>query len=98
MHLPVLPLFPGAVGRLMRFQCLLVDGFQGEVQKDVLHLACIDIVLLDLRYRPTGVPTTEGSLVVGKFNDRDFGLFRAHGGITLDIDDHFLELGLLRSS
>ena len=96
MHLPVLPLFPGAVGRLMRFQCLLVDGFQREVEKEVFHLARLYVVLFDLGQHLTGVTRTYGSLVVRKLDDGMFGRFSTFKGSVGYINNNFLEWDLLR--
>ncbi len=64
VHLPIFPLLACAVGRLVRFECLWMDGFYGKVAKDILHLTGFDVILFDLGQRRTDVPGTKGSLVV----------------------------------
>lgn len=48
MHLPILFLFSSAVGGLVSFECLWVDGLYGEVAQNIFELAVFDIVLFYL--------------------------------------------------
>jgi len=91
VHLPVFSLIAGAVGGLVRFESILVDGFYRKVQKDVFYFACPDVVSFDLGQRLTDVPCAEGSLVVGKINQGHLGVFIALERTPLHAYDHRLE-------
>lgn len=43
VHLPVLSLLSGAVGRLVRLECLGMDRLDGKVAEDVFDLAGRDV-------------------------------------------------------
>jgi hypothetical protein len=64
VHLPVFSLLACAVGGLMRFECLWMDGFYGKISDNVLNFTGFDVILFDLGQRRTDVPGTKGSLVV----------------------------------
>ena len=70
VHLPVLSLLAGASSRLRGLEGVFVDRFQRVVPPDVLQFPGGDVFLVDLRGRLTDVPGTEGSLVVGEFDQR----------------------------
>lgn len=99
VHLPIFSLVGGAVGGLVRFESILVDGFYRKVPKGVFYFACPDVVSFDLGQRLTDVPCAEGSLVIGEVDERHRGVFSALERITSDTDDHRLErLGSLSAS
>ena len=70
MHLPVLPLLAGAVGRLGSLECQGMDGLQGKVPEHILDLAGLDIFLVDLRESLADVAAAEGTLVIGVLDER----------------------------
>ncbi len=93
MHLKVFPLLSGALGRLGGLECVLVDGFEGELAEDVFNLPCLDVLLLDLRPRLTDVSGAEGSLVIGEVNQRDLGVLITLEGSAVGIENDALGLG-----
>jgi len=73
VHLPVLPLLSCAVGRFSGFECLRMNRFQRKTEKYVSDYSRVDIFLLDLWGRLTGVPGAERSLVIRKLDQSQFG-------------------------
>ena len=73
MHLPVFALVARTMACFCRFEGVLVDGFQGKVAHDILDLAGLNVVFLDLGHRLTDVPAAEGSLEIGEFDQGQLG-------------------------
>jgi len=70
MHLPECPLFSGAFRCFGCLEGVFVNRFQRKVAEDLLRIAPLDIVSLDLRQRLTDVSGAKRSLVVGKVDKR----------------------------
>lgn len=64
MHLPVFTLVAGAVGGLGHFEGIGVKLLNRKIPENVLDLARLDVLLLDLGQRLTDVPGAKRSLVV----------------------------------
>ena len=79
MHRPAFPLFVGTPKRLGGFAGKRVDRLQREVARHIFELPRRNIFFLELWQRLTDVSATEGSLVVGEFDQRERGLFVAFG-------------------
>jgi len=90
VHLPELVLVACAAGRLGRLECVFMDGFQGEIQDDIFHLAGLDVLVLDLGQRLTDVPGAEGSLVIREIDKRDLRQLLALERGALDIEHNIL--------
>ena len=87
VHLPIFALLGGAVGGLGRLEGIGVKLLNWKIPEDVLDLARLDVLLLDLGQRLTDVPGAERSLVVGEIDDRHLRGFFAPEGIIIDADD-----------
>jgi hypothetical protein len=70
VHLPVLILFVRALRGDGGGLGVRVEA-EREVAEDVLDLARVDVLLLELAVRVREVASAEGALVVGEFDDRD---------------------------
>ncbi len=66
VHLPIISLVSGAVGRFVCLQSVGMDRFNRKVVNNVFDLSGFDVVFFDLRQRLTDVPGTERSLIVRK--------------------------------
>ncbi len=64
MHLPIFSLVGGAVGGLARFEGIGVKLLNRKIPENVLDLARLDVLLLNLGQRLTDVPGAKRSLVV----------------------------------
>ncbi len=92
MHLPVFTLVAGAVGGLGRLEGIGVKLLNRKIPENVLDLARLDVLLLDLGQRLTDVPGAKWSLVVGEIDDRHLRVFFAPEGIVIDADDDVFRL------
>ena len=90
MHLPVFALVASTMACFRRFEGVLVDGFQGKVAHDILDLAGLNVVLLDLGHRLTDVPAAEGSLEIGEFDQGQLGGLLTFRRCPIDIEHHVL--------
>ena len=79
VHRPAFALLVGTPKCLRGFAGKWVDGLQREVVRHILELPGRNVFLRELRQRLTDVSATEGSLVVGKFDQRERGLGVADG-------------------
>ena len=70
MHLPETVLLTGAPSGLMRFESLWVDRLDGKVSENIPELAGPDVVPFKLWERVSDMTSTEGTLVVGEFDQR----------------------------
>ncbi len=92
MHLPIFSLVGGAVGGLARFEGIGVKLLNRKIPENILDLARLDVLLLDLGQRLTDVPGAKRSLVVGKIDDSHLSVFLAQEGIIIDADDDVFRL------
>jgi hypothetical protein len=79
VHRLAFPLFIGTPERLGGFAGKLMNRLQGKVAGDIAELPRRNVCLLELWQRLTDVSGTEGSLVIGEFDERERGLFVAFG-------------------
>src|SRR3989442_881250 len=83
VHLLAFPLIVGTPKRLGGFAGKFVNRLQREVARHIFELPRRNVILLELGQRLTDVSGTEGSLVVGEFDQRERGLF---GSFPLSYD------------
>ncbi len=88
MHLPVISLVSGAVGRFMGFKGLFVDRYQWEVAEDVFDLTRFDVISFDLGQRHTDVPGAVRSLIIGEVDNRQFCVKITLIRIITDVEDY----------
>jgi hypothetical protein len=79
VHLQVLALFGRPVGRLAALKASGWMDFEGEVADDVLDLACLDALAIELGVRLTNVPATWLTIFSG------FPGTVAHAGKALEV-------------
>ena len=77
VHLPAFPLLVRTPKRLGSFAGQLVDILQRKILGDILQLSGLNVFFRKLWQRLTDVSGTEGSLVVGEFDQREWGLLIA---------------------
>jgi len=94
MHLPEFSLFARAFRCLGRLEGVFVNRFQRKVAEDILQLACLDIVSLDLWQRLTDVSGAKRSLVVGKVDERELRVSVPFEGIAIDAQNNVLRFAL----
>ncbi len=87
IHLPILALLMSTMGRLGGFESQRVNAFQRQIQGNITQLTGTDILFSDLWIRLTDVAGTEGSLVIGEFDEGQFGSI-----VTFDRDATEIEL------
>ena len=83
---PPFPLVVGTPKRLGGFASKLVDGLQREIASHIFELPRLNVYFLELWQRLTDVSATEGSLVVGEFDQRERGLFVAFREGVRDVE------------
>lgn len=86
VHVPAFALLVGTPIRLGGFASKLVDRLQGKVAGDIAQLPRRNVFFLQLGQRLTDVSGTEGSLVVGEFDECERGLLVALREGIGDID------------
>ena len=86
VHLPAFPLIVGTPKRLGGFAGKFVNRLQREVARHIFELPRRNVFLLELWQRLTDVSGTEGSLVVGEFDERERGLFVAFREGVRDVE------------
>src|SRR5438309_3915525 len=79
VHRPAFALLVGTPKGLRGFAGKWVDGLQWEVARHIFELPRCNVFLREFWQRLTDVSATEGSLVVGKFDQRERGLGVADG-------------------
>lgn len=77
VHRLAFALVVGTPKRLRGFAGKLVNRLQREVARHIFELPRRNVFFLDLWQRLTDVSATEGSLVVGEFDERERGLLVA---------------------
>lgn len=82
VHLPEFALLTRAMGRLGSLYRLGMHG-QRKIPHHIFDLPSVDVILHQLRQRLTDVATTEGSLIIGKVDERESGIFVALKGLVL---------------
>ena len=93
VHRPVLALLAGAVGCLVRLECLGMDGLDGEIAEDVLHLAGGNVVALDLGECLANVAGAERTLVIRELHQGEPRVLHALERLVLDAEEHGGPLG-----
>jgi len=86
VHRLAFPLVVGTPKRLGGFAGKRVDRLQREVARHIFELPRHNVFFLELWQRLTDVSATEGSLVVGEFDQRERGLFVAFGEGIRDVE------------
>ncbi len=86
VHRLAFPLVVGTPKRLGGFAGKRVHGLQREVARHIFELPRRNVFFLELWQRLTDVSATEGSLVVGEFDERERGLFVAFGEGIRDVE------------
>ena len=79
VHCLAFSLVVGTPKRLRGFAGKGVDRLQREVARHIFELPRCNVFFFELWQRLTDVSATEGSLVVGEFDERERGLFVAFG-------------------